>query len=145
MFPSGPGSALLAQLLAACRTSLFLLPADFLKHQAGNKARDTCVLALLSEDGAGDIQYHRAGGSWCQHSDTGAHTGLRDLVATRWLGRYPRRREDVLGRVYTCCLHLLWGNILEMSPSAPWTNILLLPQSCIGCNKLLLQGVCWVL
>lgn len=63
------------------------------------------------------------------------------VLTKRPPARRPGRERDALGRVYTCCLWLLQGNILEMPPSAPWTNALLLPQSRIGCNKLLLQGV----
>lgn len=39
-------------------------------------------------------------------------------------GRHPGLQGDAVGRVCTCCLCSLQGNVLEMPPSAPWTNAL---------------------
>lgn len=63
------------------------------------------------------------------------------MLLPRQPGRHPGLKGDAAGRVYTCCLCFLRENILEMPPSAPWTNTRWLPQGCTGCNKLLLQGV----
>lgn len=63
-------------------------------------------------------------------------------VLTKWPPpRRPGWEGDALGRVNTCCVCHLQGNIWEMPPLVPWTNALLLLQSCTRCNKLLLQGV----
>lgn len=54
-------------------------------------------------------------------------------VLTKWPPRRrPGREGDALGRVNTCCVCHLQGNIWEMPPLVPWTNALFFCRAARG-------------
>lgn len=67
--------------------------------------------------------------------------GPQELLHHSSAEKVAKERERMLREGFMPAAGAFSEEILEMPPSAPWTNILCFLRSCIGCNKLLLQGV----